>query len=320
MGDNIYLGDRNGVRTPMQWSARPQRRLLARQPAAALPAGDHRPRVPLRDGQRRDPAASNPHSLLWWMRRMLALRKRYEAFGRGTLGVPAPREPPACWPSCARERRARAGRGQPLALRPVRRARPVRSSAARRPVELFGQTAFPPIGELPYLLTLGPHAFYWFVPGGPARGGRGRRLRRLGARVHGDRRPRRDRSTGRSRGDARARARAVPADAPLVREQGAQHPVGRRSRDTLPHRGPRAALAARVLIVRVEFGEGEAETYSVPLVLVEGERAERRGDRRAAQHRGPPGGPGRARRAGRGACSTPTSAARCSTRCAGAGA
>ena len=39
MGDNIYLGDRNGVRTPMQWSGRPQRRLLARQPAAALPAG-----------------------------------------------------------------------------------------------------------------------------------------------------------------------------------------------------------------------------------------------------------------------------------------
>ena len=59
MGDNIYLGDRNGVRTPMQWSARPQRRLLARQPAAALPAGHHRPRVPLRGGQRRG-AAGQP--------------------------------------------------------------------------------------------------------------------------------------------------------------------------------------------------------------------------------------------------------------------
>ena len=57
MGDNVYLGDRNGVRTPMQWSRRPQRRLLARQPAAALPAGDHRPRVPLRDAQRRGAAA-----------------------------------------------------------------------------------------------------------------------------------------------------------------------------------------------------------------------------------------------------------------------
>ena len=59
MGDNVFLGDRNGVRTPMQWSAGPQRRLLARQPAAAHPADDHRPRVPLRGAQRRG-AAGEP--------------------------------------------------------------------------------------------------------------------------------------------------------------------------------------------------------------------------------------------------------------------
>ena len=56
MGDNVYLGDRNGVRTPMQWSADRNAGLLAREPAAADPADHHRPRVPLRGAQRRSAA------------------------------------------------------------------------------------------------------------------------------------------------------------------------------------------------------------------------------------------------------------------------
>ena len=59
MGDNIYLGDRNGVRTPMQWSADRNAGFSRGQPAAAVPAGHHRPRVPLRGGQRRG-AAEQP--------------------------------------------------------------------------------------------------------------------------------------------------------------------------------------------------------------------------------------------------------------------
>ena len=59
MGDNIYLGDRNGVRTPMQWSGDRNAGFSRRQPAAALPAGDHRSRVPLRGDQRRG-AAEQP--------------------------------------------------------------------------------------------------------------------------------------------------------------------------------------------------------------------------------------------------------------------
>ena len=84
MGDNIYLGDRNGVRTPMQWSGdRNAGFSRANRQRAVLP-GHHRPRVPLRGGQRRGQQA-NPTSLLWWMKRLIALRKRYPAFGRGTL-------------------------------------------------------------------------------------------------------------------------------------------------------------------------------------------------------------------------------------------
>ena len=85
MGDNVYLGDRDAVRTPDAVEPRPQRRVLARQPAAAVPAGDHRPRVPLRDRQRRGPAAATRSSLLWWMRRIIALRQQHQVFGRGDI-------------------------------------------------------------------------------------------------------------------------------------------------------------------------------------------------------------------------------------------
>ena len=92
MGDNIYLGDRDGVRTPMQWSgdrnagfsrANPQRLYLP----PIIDPEFHYETVNV------ETQANNRGSLLWWMRRMLALRKRYEVFGRGDAGVPAPREP-----------------------------------------------------------------------------------------------------------------------------------------------------------------------------------------------------------------------------------
>src|SRR5437867_5570279 len=84
MGDNIYLGDRNAVRTPMQWSAdrnagfsraNPQRLYL---PVVADP--EYHPEAVNVETQ-----SNNPNSLLWWMRRLIALRKRFKAFGRGTL-------------------------------------------------------------------------------------------------------------------------------------------------------------------------------------------------------------------------------------------
>ena len=84
MGDNIYLGDRNGVRTPMQWSgdrnagfsqANPQRLYLP----VIIDPEYHYETVNVEAQQ------NNPHSLLWWMKRLIALRKRYKAFGRGTI-------------------------------------------------------------------------------------------------------------------------------------------------------------------------------------------------------------------------------------------
>jgi maltose alpha-D-glucosyltransferase/alpha-amylase len=160
MGDNIYLGDRDGVRTPMQWSpdrnggfsrADPQRLYL--QPIMDAVYGYEAVNV---ESQARDPS-----SLLNWTRRMLAVRKTIAAFGRGTLAFlrPANRKILAY----LREH----GDEIILCVANVgRSAQPVELDLSRYkgrvPVELLGRTPFPPIGDLPYLLTLGGHGFLWF--------------------------------------------------------------------------------------------------------------------------------------------------------------
>ncbi len=160
MGDNIYLGDRDGVRTPMQWRpernagfsrADPQRLYL--QPIMDAIYGYEAVNV---EAQLREPA-----SLLNWTRRMLAVRKGFRAFGRGRLTFLRPGnrkilaylreygdEIILCVANLARS-------AQPVELDLVR-------YKGRVPVELMGRTAFPPIGDLPYLLTLAGHGFLWF--------------------------------------------------------------------------------------------------------------------------------------------------------------
>src|SRR5262249_34888465 len=104
----------------------------------------------------------NPNSLLWWTRRLIALRRRYKAFGRGTLELlyPENRKVFVFLRLLGDERLL-------IVANLSRHAQYVEVDLSRfegmRPVELFGQTEFPRIGELPYLLTLGPHAFYWFA-------------------------------------------------------------------------------------------------------------------------------------------------------------
>ncbi len=160
MGDNVYLGDRNGVRTPMQWSAdrnagfsraNPQKLYLP----IIIDPEYHYEAVHV-DAQQR-----NLHSLLWWMKRLIALRKRYKAFGRGTIEFLQPENHKVL----AFLRRYE---GESL-LVVVNLSRFVQyveldlsSFRGMRPIEMFGHGAFPPIGDSPYLLTLGPHAFYWF--------------------------------------------------------------------------------------------------------------------------------------------------------------
>ncbi len=160
MGDNIYLGDRNAVRTPMQWSpdrnagfsrADPQRLFLP--PIMDSIYGYEAVNV---ESQLRDPS-----SLLHWMRRILAVRKTSRAFGRGRITFLRPGNRKVL--AYLREY----GEEAILCVANVSRsAQPVELDLARYrgrvPVELLGRNPFPPIGELPYLLTLPAHGFFWF--------------------------------------------------------------------------------------------------------------------------------------------------------------
>ena len=160
MGDNIYLGDRNGVRTPMQWSpdrnagfsrANPQRLYL---PIIIDPEYHY-------EANNVETQQNNPHSLLWWMKRLTALRKCFESFGRGSLEFLQPENHRVL----AFIRRY--GNERILVVANLSRfAQPVEIdlSAFKGMVvqELFGQTTFPTIGESPYFLTVGPLGFYWF--------------------------------------------------------------------------------------------------------------------------------------------------------------
>jgi len=160
MGDNIHLGDRDGVRTPMQWSPDRNGGFSRADPEQlVLPAimgslyGYESVNV---EAQSRD-----AHSLLNWTRRLLATRKRHRVFGRGSIQFlqPSNRKVLAYV-------RALEGEAPILCVANLSRASQaveldLSAYAQRVPVELIGGTAFPPIGQLSYLLTLPPYAFYW---------------------------------------------------------------------------------------------------------------------------------------------------------------
>jgi maltose alpha-D-glucosyltransferase/alpha-amylase len=161
MGENIYLGDRNGVRTPMQWSADKNAGFSRANPQSLylpinLDPENHYEAVNVEVQER------NPHSLLWSMKRLIALRQRWKAFGNGTIEFLSPENRKIL--ACIRRR-------QDECLLVVanlsRFVQPVELDLAAYqslvPVELFGRTKFPPITDKPYILTLSPHAFYWFA-------------------------------------------------------------------------------------------------------------------------------------------------------------
>ena len=166
MGDNVYLGDRDGVRTPMQWTG-DRNGGFSRADFAQLylpPLMD-----PVYGFQAVNVEAQlrTPTSLLRWLRRFVELRKQHPVFGLGDYHVLRPENPKIfahirsfsedivlCVHNLARS-------AQAVEL-------DLSAFAGRVPVELFGNTEFPRIGELPYLLTLGPRGFFWFQLQDPA--------------------------------------------------------------------------------------------------------------------------------------------------------
>jgi maltose alpha-D-glucosyltransferase/alpha-amylase len=159
MGDNIFLGDRNGVRTPMQWSpdrnagfsrTNPQRLLLP----VVIDPEYHYEAVNVENQQ------GNSESLLWWVKRVLALRKQFRAFGRGRLKLLYPKNPRVL--AFLRTHGDEtllvvanfSGFSQHVEL-------DLHDYRGVRPIEVFGQSRFGTIGRRPYSLTVGPHGWYW---------------------------------------------------------------------------------------------------------------------------------------------------------------
>ncbi|RMH32291.1 MAG: maltose alpha-D-glucosyltransferase [Nitrospirae bacterium] len=160
MGDNYYLGDRNGVRTPMQWSgdrnagfsrANPQKLYLP----VIIDPEYHYEAINVELQQ------NNPQSLLWWMKRMISLRKQFKVFGRGTLEFlhPSNRKVLVYLRRYEDEIVLVAAN---LSRYPQCVELDLAQFKGMVPRSIFGHIRFPPIGELPYFLTLSGHTFYWF--------------------------------------------------------------------------------------------------------------------------------------------------------------
>ena len=162
MGDNIYLGDRDGVRTPMQWTG-DRNGGFSRADFAQLYLPPLMDPVYGYQAVNVEAQLRTPTSLLRWMQRFIALRKEHPVFGLGTY------EPLETGTRISSRTSRRYEEDIVLCVhnlsrsRPGGRARPLRSSRAAVPIEMFGRTPFPRIGELPYLLTLAPRGFFWFL-------------------------------------------------------------------------------------------------------------------------------------------------------------
>ncbi|MFZ6646530.1 maltose alpha-D-glucosyltransferase [Undibacterium sp. TJN25] len=173
MGDNIHLGDRDGVRTPMQWSPDRNGGFSRVDPAAmVLPAIMD----PLYGYQAVNVEAQNgdPHSLLNWMRRLLEVRGKHRAFGRGSFRLLYPDNRKVLAYLREYQTGGDAASGKKGSMETILCVANVSGSSeavqldlsqleGRVPIEMLGGAAFPPVGRLPYILTLPPFGFYWFV-------------------------------------------------------------------------------------------------------------------------------------------------------------
>ena len=183
MGDNFYLGDRNGCRTPMQWSsdrnagfskANPQQLYLP----VTIDPEYHYEAINVENQQK------NLSSLLWWMRRVIAMRKNFRAFSRGSLEFLFPDNPKIL---------AFLRRHEDETILVVanlsRFSQPVEidlsSFAGQVPMEVFSRNLFPPIKKAPYVLTVGPHGHYWFSFQSQAEKRAGEKAGRADARSRG---------------------------------------------------------------------------------------------------------------------------------------
>lgn len=272
MGDNIYLGDRNSVRTPMQWSAdrnagfsraNPQQLYLP----VIIDPEYHYETINVEALQ------NNSHSLLWWMKRLIALRRRFKAFGRGSIKFLHPenrkilafirRYEDECILVVANL--SRFVQYVELDLSPF---------TGMVPVEVFGRTEFPAVGEHQYFLSLGPHSFYWFALVPPARDEVVLDIEAFVSKLA------QLRVSGRwdavFQGESRSRLEEVLSRFLRTRRWfggKARHLKWARIQELLPLAD--STRPAVFVLVRVEYVDGGGETYVIPLAYAWGGDAEK---------------------------------------------
>jgi maltose alpha-D-glucosyltransferase/alpha-amylase len=261
MGDNVYLGDRNGVRTPMQWNmdrnagfsrANPQRLILP----VVIDPHYHYESLNVENQQQ------NASSLLWWTKRLIAIRKRFTAFGRGTMEFLSPSNPHVL--ACVRRHE------QECVLVVANLSRfaqyveldlsPYKGWSVSEP---FGDSPFPPVAEGPYVLTLGPHAFYWLALEAP------------GGEVD---RPVPSRGDAIAGADVEAIVRSGRVDVALYSFLESRVWMGRSARSMVAVRVDdvvrlgTAPDAIWITLLRVDTSDGDSTTCLVPLAFVPLER------------------------------------------------
>ena len=264
MGDNIYLGDRDGVRTPMQWSAdrnagfsdaNPQKLYLP----VVIDPEYHSSSVNV------EAQWGNPESLLWWMKRLIAMRKRHSALAHGKLSwVPSENRKVLTYLRSDSDEQVLCVAN--LSRYPQYVELDLSEYEGYRPVAMVGQAEFPVIGELPYLLTLGPHDFFWFVLEPAAadelHDSRTTELRTLTAGSSWSELL----TSGR-----RSLEALLPAYLPERRWfRSKSHRIRSvRFRDVMPIGGTTANPIGYLTLVDVEFADIDPETYVMPLVAEE---------------------------------------------------
>jgi len=267
MGDNIYLGDRNGVRTPMQWNAdrnggfsraNPQKLYL---PVIIDPEYHY-------EAVNVESQSGNPHSLLWWMRRLINVRRSVPAFGRGDLKFVAS-DNPKVLAFLRRHDDQHVLVVCNLSRFPQSVTLLLGDYSGQHPVEVFGGVRFPAVDRSPYILTLGPHTFYWLLLQGerpslpaPVSGSVAGRPLRVGRRWE-------------SVLSGRARTALTHDLASYVSRQRWFGGKGKSLHGAELTQTLLIAPSYAIALVQIRYTEGEPEVYQVPLGFASGPDAER---------------------------------------------
>jgi len=268
MGDNIFLGDRNGVRTPMHWSADKNAGFSRCTPQAIyapiiLDPEYHYEAINVETQQ------NNQHSLLWWTRRALALRKRWKVFGLGTLEFLHPENRKVLVFIRRHESQT------VLVIANLSRfPQPVELDLSVYrgyvPVELFGRTEFPPVGATPYPFTMSPHSMLWFSlePAAERQGAdlSARLCKTLNAEDEWQ-----ELVVGKGRDDLETCLPAFLQQRRWFATKGEIKSVRIRELIPLPHNSERHFLAT----VLADYAQNEPEEYLLPLAFASGAEAER---------------------------------------------